>query len=173
MWQKLKNYYHLLQAFVAAIYFNFPSKKLTVIGITGTDGKTTTVSMIYHILKSAGKKVSMVSSVEAIVGNKKYDTGVHVTTPNPWQVQKFLRKALDMKSQYFVLEATSQGLNQYRLAFVDFILAVITNITSEHLDYHKTWQNYALAKAKLFQNAQTSVLNVDDKSFNFLKKIIK
>ncbi|MEK9146584.1 MAG: UDP-N-acetylmuramoyl-L-alanyl-D-glutamate--2,6-diaminopimelate ligase [Patescibacteria group bacterium] len=170
MWQKIKNYYHLVQALTAAIFFNFPSKKLIVIGVTGTDGKTTTVNMIYHILKSSGKKVSMISSVNAQIGPKTYDTGFHVTTPGPWQIQKYLRKAQDALSQYFVLEATSHSLDQNRLALVYFRAGVITNITHEHLDYHKTWENYANAKSKLLRNVQISVLNKDDKgSYNFLK----
>lgn len=169
MWQRLKNFYHLGQALLAAIYCSFPSKKLTVIGVTGTDGKTTTVSMIYYILKSAGFGVSMISSVNAQIDQKIYDTGFHVTTPSPWQIQKLLKKAVAAGSKYFILEVTSHGLDQNRLAFVDFEIGVITNITHEHLDYHKTWENYAHAKAKLFRNTHYSILNKDDQSFNFLK----
>ena len=169
MWQKIKNIYHLAQAFLAAVYFNFPSRKLIVIGVTGTDGKTTTVHMISHILRSNAKKVAMISSVNAKIGDKTFDTGFHVTTPSPWQVQKYLKDAVNSGSQYFVLEATSHGLDQNRLAFVNFKIGVITNITHEHLDYHKTWQNYAKAKLKLFKNTETAILNMDDRSYNFLK----
>lgn len=170
MWQKVKNIYHFVQAFLASVYFGFPSKKLTVIGVTGTDGKTTTVNMIYHILKSAGKKVSMVSSLGATIGDKSQDTGYHVSTPSPFQVQKLLKSAVDAGSEYFILEATSHGLDQNRLAFVKVKVAVVTNITDEHMDYHKTWQNYAQAKAKLFKNVKHSILNKDDKSYEYLKK---
>ncbi len=174
MWQKIKNIYHFLTAFLATIYFHFPSKELTVIGVTGTDGKTTTVNIIYHILKSAGFKVSMVSSVNAQIGTKSYDTGFHVTTPSPWQIQKYLRRAVNSGSKYFVLEATSHGLDQNRLAFVNFEVAVLTNITQDHFDYHKNWQNYALAKEKLFKKAKIAILNLDDnKSFSFLKEKLK
>jgi len=169
MWQRVKNLYHLAQAFLAAVFFNFPSRHLTIIGVTGTDGKTTTTQMIYEILKSVGEKVSVVSSIGAIVNSKIIDTGLHITTPNPWQVQKLLRKAIDSGSKYFVLEATSHGLDQNRLAFVSFKVAVLTNITHEHLDYHKIWQNYLQAKAKLFKNVDISVLNADDESFKLLK----
>lgn len=170
MWQKIKNYYHLAQAATAAIFCNFPSQKLTVIGVTGTDGKTTTVNMIYHILKSASFKVSMISSINAQIGDRLFDTGFHVTTPNSWDIQRFLRVAQRAASQYFVLEATSHGLDQNRLAFVDFKVAVVTNITHEHLDYHKSWENYAQTKARLFQKAQYSILNLDDKkSYDYLK----
>lgn len=170
MWQKLKNIYHLAVSFLAAIYFGFPSKKLTVIGVTGTDGKSTTVNMIYHILKSAGKNVSMVSSVNAQIGNKVYDTGFHVTTPSPWEVQKYLKDAADQKSEYFVLETTSHALDQFRVSNIKFNVATVTNITHEHLDYHKSWENYAKAKSKLFTNAKNAVLNLEDKSFEFLKE---
>lgn len=170
MWQKIKNLFHLAQAIFAAIYFNFPSKKLTVIAVTGTDGKTTTVNMIYHILKESGHKVSAVSSLGANIDNKLTDTGLHVSTPNPYQIQKLLKDAVDAGSEYFVLEATSHGLDQNRLAFVKVEAAVLTNITDEHLDYHKNWQNYTSAKAKLFKNVKYSVLNLDDpKSYQFLK----
>lgn len=169
MWQKLKNYYHLAQALFSALYFGFPSKKLTVIGVTGTDGKTTTVNMIYHILKRAGKKASMISSVNAQIGHKTYDTGFHVSTPSPWQVQKYLKKAAEAGSQYFVLESTSHGLDQNRLAFVKFKVGVLTNIAREHLDYHKTFENYREAKLKLFKNAQFSVINAQDVSYGYVK----
>ncbi|HSX18697.1 MAG TPA: UDP-N-acetylmuramoyl-L-alanyl-D-glutamate--2,6-diaminopimelate ligase [Candidatus Saccharimonadales bacterium] len=172
MWQKLKNYYHLAQAAASAIVFSSPSKKLIVIGVTGTDGKTTTVNMIYHILKEAGKKVSMISSVSAKIGNDEYDTGFHVSTPSPYQVQKYLKKAKDEGSKYFVLEATSHGLDQNRLAFVSFKAGVITNITHEHLNYHKTWENYAKSKLKLLKNSQLKIINLDDKSFGFIKSLI-
>ena len=173
VWQKVKNYYHRAQALASSVFFGFPSKKLMVIGVTGTDGKTTTVNMIYHILKSSDKKVSMVSSVSAQIGQKSYDTGFHVTTPSPWNIQKYLKQAKDSGCEYFVLEATSHGLDQNRLAFVNFKVGVITNITHEHLDYHQTWQNYAKAKSKLFSEVQFSILNKDDKkSFDFLKNNI-
>lgn len=170
MWQKIKNIYHFAQALFAAIFFNFPSKKLTVIGVTGTDGKTTTVNMIYHILKFAGRKVSMISSVNAQIGDKTYDTGLHVSTPSPWKVQNYLSQAAKSGSEYFVLEATSHGLDQNRLTFVDFKVAVLTNITHEHLDYHGTFENYRKAKLKLFKNVQVSVINADDSSYDYVKK---
>ena len=171
MWQKIKNYYHLLQAIAAAIYFGFPSKKLTVIGVTGTDGKTTAVSMIYHILKATGYKTSMISSVSAIIGNKTFDTGLHVTTPGPFAIQRFLKNAIRQGSRHFVLEVTSHGLDQNRLSFVKFTAAVLTNISREHLDYHKSFIDYMKAKGELFQNVNFSILNLDDQSFNFFKKI--
>src|SRR3989344_1019023 len=93
MWQKLKNYYHLAVAILSNIRFGFPSVKLIVIGVTGTDGKTTTTSLIYHILNRAGYSTSMISSVGATIGGNEYEVGFHVTTPSPWALQRFIKKA--------------------------------------------------------------------------------
>ena len=93
--QKIKNVYHLVQAVIANLYYGFPSRKLKVIGVTGTDGKTTTTHLIYHILKSSGKKVSLISSIFANVAGKTYDTGFHVTTPDVFPLYRFLRQSLD------------------------------------------------------------------------------
>src|SRR5574340_277880 len=115
MLQKLKNIYHLLQASLANIYYGFPSRKLKVIGVTGTDGKTTTTHLIYHILKTAGKKVSMVSSIYADIGGKTYDTGFHVTTPDIFPLQRFIRESVKNGDEYLVLETTSHALDQNRV----------------------------------------------------------
>jgi len=169
MWQKTKNIYHYFQALVSAVYFGFPSKKFIVIGITGTDGKTTTVNMLHHILSTNGKKVASISSINAKIGNYTFETGFHVTTPSPWQVQKFLKKSAERNIKYFILESTSHGLDQNRLAFINFEIALITNISHEHLDYHKNKQNYLKSKAKLFKNVNYSILNSDDESYKELK----
>src|SRR3989344_4552590 len=171
MWQKIKNVYHLLRAYAACIYFGFPSKKLTIIGVTGTDGKTTTSHMIYEILKSAGKKVSLISSIHAQIGEKSYDTGFHVTTPDPVSLQKFLKEVVDSHSEFLVLEVTSHGLDQNRIFGIGFKFAVLTNITHEHLDYHKSFENYILAKARLFKGAKVNILNLDDPTFSKIKKL--
>lgn len=169
MWQKLKNYYHLAQAFLASIYFGFPSRNLQVIGITGTDGKSTTASMIYKILTDSGKKAALITSVGVNIGSKIYQTGDHVTTPSPFVLQQILKKAKDANIKYCIIEATSHGLDQNRLAYINFKIAALTNLTNEHLDYHVNWHNYLMAKAKLFKNVHFSVLNQDDKSYKYLK----
>jgi UDP-N-acetylmuramoyl-L-alanyl-D-glutamate--2,6-diaminopimelate ligase len=166
--QRFKNYYHLLQALYAAFNCGFPAKKLKVIGVTGTDGKTTTVNLIYHLLKTAGKKVSMISTVKAVVGDQEYDTGFHVTTPDPAEVQKYLKQMVEAGSEYVVLETTSHGLDQNRVGGCNFQIGVITNVTHEHLDYHKTYERYLLAKAKLLRGVRKSVLNIDDESYSKL-----
>src|SRR3989344_8322928 len=130
-------FWHLPKAILANVLYGFPTRNLKVIGVTGTDGKTTTVNMIYQILKSANKKVSMVSTINAFVAGKSYDTGFHVTSPDPFLVQKFSKSAKDYGDEYLVLEVTSHALDQFRFWGIKFEVGVITNITHEHLDYHK------------------------------------
>ncbi len=171
MWQKIKNIYHLFIAVLANIVFLFPSRGIKVIAVTGTDGKTTTVNLIYHILKSSGKKVSMISSINALIDGKSYDTGFHVTTPNSFALQKFLRKAKKAKSEYFVLEVTSHSIDQNRIFGIPFEVGVLTNITNEHLDYHKTYDRYLKTKAALLKKSKTSIVNTDDISYTLLSDV--
>jgi len=158
----LKGIYHLLVAIASTCYFRFPGSKLTVIGVTGTDGKTTTSTLIYHILKESGKKVSMITSVHAVIAGKSYDTGFHVTTPTAFWVQKYLREAVDHGDAYMVLEVTSHALTQHRVWGIPFAIGVLTNITHEHLDWHKTFDAYVKAKSKLLKASKTVVVNKDD-----------
>ena len=169
--QKIKNIAHFTIALSANLWYGSPSKKLTVIGVTGTDGKTTTSSLIYHILIHAAKKASLITSVSATIGNTSYDTGFHVTTPSPFAVQKFLRQAVDDGSQYFVLETTSHALDQYRVYGIKYEIGLLTNITHEHLQYHKTYEKYVKAKAKLLKWSKLGIINRDDKSYEILQKL--
>lgn len=162
---------HLPEAVIANLQYGFPGRKLKVIGVTGTDGKTTTVNMIYKILKDAGKKVSMISTINAVIGGKSYDTGFHVTSPRSSDVQKYLKRALNCGDEYVVLEVTSHALEQFRVWGIKFDIGVITNITQEHLDYHKTFENYRAAKAKLIKGVRYAVLNKDDGNFSVLSKL--
>ncbi len=169
--QPAKNLYHLIVAFISALLFRFPATKLKVIGVTGTDGKTTTVSLIYYILTNLGLKAGMISTVEAKFGGKVFDTGFHVTTPSSFSIQKFLRKMVDNKIEIVVLEITSHALDQNRCAFVPLYAGVITNVTQEHLDYHKNYKNYLLTKAKILRNVNYRVLNSEEQSFPMLKML--
>lgn len=173
MWQKIKNLYHTSVAVVCAIWFGFPGKKIKVIGITGTDGKTTTTHLTHHILKTAGKKTSMISSVYAEIAGIKYDIGFHVTTPDPWMIQKFLRQAVIAGDEYMVLEVTSHALDQNRVWGIDFEIGVLTNITHEHLDYHQNYPNYVRTKEKLLQMSNVKIINCDDASFSQLDTSVK
>jgi len=161
--------FHLPKAFFASLFNQFPARKLKVIGVTGTDGKTTTVNLIYHILNSAGIKTGMVSTVGAKIGQEEIELGFHVTAPDPWPLQKLLQKMVDRRMEYVILETSSHGLDQYRFGFINFEIGAVTNITHDHLDYHKTYENYLAAKAALFNGVKIAVLNRDDKSYEFLK----
>jgi UDP-N-acetylmuramoyl-L-alanyl-D-glutamate--2,6-diaminopimelate ligase len=166
--QPLINIYHLFKAIIASIYYDFPSKKLILIGVTGTDGKTTTTHLIYHVLKNYVGKASMISSIHADIAGGIIETGSHVTTPDSLKVQKYLRSSLDNKDKFFIIECTSHALNQNRLWGIKFDTSVITNITEEHLDYHKTYKNYVCEKTKLLFRSSKSIINKDDKSYQCL-----
>ncbi len=168
--QKVVNYgYHLPKAYLAARLYGNPGRDLEVICVTGTDGKTTTSTLIYHILKSAKKKVALVSTVDAKIGRKNLKTGFHVTSPNPFALQALLRRMRSQKIRYVVLEVTSHGLDQFRIYPLKPKIAVLTNITHEHLDYHRTFEEYRDAKLKLFKNAEHAVINKDLSIFNDIK----
>lgn len=161
---------HLPEAFLANLVYGFPSRGMKVIGVTGTDGKTTTVNMIYHVLKEAGYMVAMISTVKAMINDQKIDTGFHVTSPLPFDLGHLIKKARQNKAQYLILEVSSFALAQYRVFGIKFDIGVITNITHEHLDYHKTWEDYFLSKVKLIKKVKISVLPFDDPSFPRLKR---
>ncbi|MCL4364260.1 Mur ligase family protein [Patescibacteria group bacterium] len=169
MFQDLKNIYHFLQALLANIYYGFPSRRLNVIGVTGTDGKTTTTQLIAHVLKSSGKKVSFISTVKAVVAGKEYDVGFHVTTPSPFAIQRFLRQSVENGDEYFVLETTSHAIDQNRVWGIDYKLAVLTNVTHEHLDYHRTYEDYIMTKSVILKAAKVAFVNEDDESYNYIK----
>jgi UDP-N-acetylmuramoyl-L-alanyl-D-glutamate--2,6-diaminopimelate ligase len=170
-------------AHLAAAFYDFPARQMTVIGVTGTDGKTTTSNLIFQILQHAGLRVGMVSTVNAVIGDEELDTGFHVTTPDSTDVQRYLSRMLAAGLTHVVLETTSHGLAQHRVAACEFDVSVVTNITHEHLDYHGTWENYRDAKAILFRelaltrnkvhgNPRLGVLNRDERTYAFLKDIV-
>ena len=173
MVRRIKNIGHWLLAVFATIIYGFPAGKLTVIGITGTDGKTSTTYLLYHLLKKAKLPVSMISTVKAVIGSQIYDTGFHVTTPSAFFLQKLLKKAKSEGSRFLVLETTSHALDQFRTLGTSIDIAVITNISHEHLDYHGNLEKYLEAKAKILKGVKTAILNRDDASFNTLKKKVK
>lgn len=161
--------FHFPLAFLAVLFYRYPARHLKVIGVTGTDGKTTTANIIHHLLVMAGKKAALVSTISAKIGRKEISTGFHITSPHPWKLQRLLREIADKGYQFVVLEATSHGLDQHRLFGSNFNVGVITNVTHEHLDYHRTYQRYLQAKAKLFRGVKLAILNRDDDSFGYLK----
>lgn len=169
---------------LAAAFYNWPARKLTVIGVTGTDGKTTTSNIIYKILIAAGIRAGMISTVNAVIGDEVLDTGFHVTTPDAHDVQHYLARMVESGLTHVVLETTSHGWAQHRVDACEFDIAVVTNITHEHFDEHGSYENYRAAKARLFSslertkekpqgNPRLAVINRDDRSFEFLNDFIK
>lgn len=169
LYPPLRNFEHRADAIFRVLKYGYPAKDMIIIGVTGTDGKTTTCHLIYEILKKAGFKVALLSTVGAYVGEEAIDTGFHVTTPDPEQVQSLLAKFKKMGATHVVLEVTSHGLDQHRVLGCNFKVGVLTNITHEHLDYHKTFERYRGAKAKLFRSVDVAVINRDDSSFSYIR----
>jgi UDP-N-acetylmuramoyl-L-alanyl-D-glutamate--2,6-diaminopimelate ligase len=149
--QKFKNIYHFLKALISNVFFAFPSRKLIVIGVTGTNGKTTTVQMIAKVLEATEKKVAVYSTINFKIGNKEDVNKTKFTTESAWNLQKFIKKTVRENCHYLVLETSSHALDQFRVWGVDYNVAVITNITREHLDYHFTMKDYRKTKLKLFR----------------------
>jgi UDP-N-acetylmuramoyl-L-alanyl-D-glutamate--2,6-diaminopimelate ligase len=172
--QKFINYcIHLPKALFWNFFYGFPAKKLKIIGVTGTDGKTTTANMLYHIFEKTGHKVGMVSTIGAKFNGKDLETGFHVTSPDPRSIQKFLKQMRRDGVQTVILETTSHALDQFRYLGIDFDFAVYTNITHEHFDYHINYENYVNAKLKLIDKLKPSgivIANYDDKSFDYIQK---
>jgi len=155
---------------ISAKYGN-PSKHLKVIAVTGTNGKTTTVNYINEILKEAGLKTAMFSTALIEVAGKTQLNDLNMTVASTERMQAFFRDAKQAGVDYVVLEITSHALVQHKLDTVPIEAAVLTNLTQDHLDYHKTMENYAAAKGKLFaKNPRFIVLNSDDEWFEYFDK---
>lgn len=162
MLQKLKNIFHFFEALAATIIYRFPSQKLTVIGVTGTDGKTTTATLIHHILTAAGFKTAILSTLSS----------AHTTTPGRFAVQRFLRRSVDNGCTHAVLEVTSIAVDQYRILGTNFAIGVLTNIANnEHLDYHGTFANYKNTKLHFLATCRQKVMGPELLEIDF-KKIL-
>lgn len=174
-------------AWLAAAWYGFPSHELVVIGITGTDGKSSTAQIMHTLLQTAGLRTGMLSTIKAIIGDQEETLALHVTTPEAPVIQSYLRRMVDAGLTHVVLETTSHALALGRVTAVAYDLAVVTNITHEHLDIHGSWENYFSAKQQLFtmltqerswrfltRNVykqavkKTAVLNGDDASYHRL-----
>lgn len=158
-----------IRAFVKsgiAPLYEIDCSKMKYIGITGTDGKTTSCTMVYHMLKEAGFKPALVTTVSAKIGDMNIDTGFHTTTPSSQEIYDLILKAEESGCTHMILETTSHGLAQGRIMGLKFDAIGYTNITEEHLDYHKTWENLLDAKSLLIKKHTKEnaivVLNMDD-----------
>jgi len=165
--QSLILWTHKIRGILAAVIYRFPSRNLRVICVTGTNGKTTTCHMIAEILRAANYKVAMATTIDFQIGAKRWKNLSKMTTVSPFALQKFIRSSVQAGCHWLVLETTSHAISQYRIWGIKPQMAVLTNITHDHLDYHKTYEEYRATKAKIFEMAQTGIINMDDKSASF------
>ncbi len=166
------NCYHYCLALAGALFYRFPSRKITVIGVTGTNGKSTVVNFISRILEEEGFKTASLSSIKFKIGEEERENRLKMTMPGRFKIQKFLKEALKEGCRYAVLEVTSEGIKQYRHQFIDFNIAVLTNLSPEHIEAHGGFENYRRAKLKLFEKVKDiHVINLEDENKDyFLKK---
>ena len=138
-------------AFIAALFYGFPSRKMKVIGVTGTKGKTTTCNLIAQILNFSGHKTGMATTVNFRIGDYEWKNESKQTMLGRFQLQKLLRQMVKENCEYAVIETSSEGILQYRHCFIDYNIAVFTNLSPEHIERHGGFENYRSAKVKLFE----------------------
>lgn len=153
---------HKAYAEMCANWFGNPTKSLTIVGVTGTNGKTSITYMLKSILEQNGAKVGLIGTIQNMIGGEVFEA--KNTTPGIYELQELFSKMRDAGCAYVIMEVSSHALDQGRVEGISFDLALFTNLTQDHLDYHKTMENYLLAKRKLFENCKTAVINFDDRS---------
>ncbi|MEA3453117.1 MAG: UDP-N-acetylmuramoyl-L-alanyl-D-glutamate--2,6-diaminopimelate ligase [Patescibacteria group bacterium] len=164
----LRLYYQAFPA-LGALLYRFPSRKLTVIGVTGTNGKSTVVELITNILQEAEFKVASISSVRFQIKDQVWQNDLKMTMPGRLKIQRFFKKAVNADCKYVVLEVTSEGIKQFRHKFINFNTVVFTNLTKEHIEAHGSFENYRKTKGKLFKNrgVKTVIVNTDDENAEY------
>ncbi len=153
---------------ICSRFYGCAHKKLKMIGVTGTNGKTTTSYLIKKMLEASGYKTGLIGTVNVIIGKEKYPADL--TTPDPADLHRYLMLMNIAGCDACVMEVSSQALAQQRVHGIKFDCSVFTNLSAEHLDYHKTMQDYAEAKSLLFEMSKISVINNDDDYASFMKK---
>ena len=164
--------YHFAQAVIAGTKNGFPGRKLRVIAVTGTNGKTTTCFMLWNMLKTAGHKTGIMTTVAYGVDKLNPELG-HMTTVDAFTLNDRIKSIADSGAEFLILEVTSHALAEFRTLGIPVEIAIFTNLTHEHLDYHKTLEGYRNAKGKLFKKAKFSILNADDSATKYYKTISK
>lgn len=164
--------YHFKLALLAAFIYGFPGKKIKVIGVTGTSGKSTVVEMISKILEESGFKTASLSSIRFKIDKKEWINDLKMTMPGRFKIQKFLYSAVKENCQFAVIEVTSEGIKQHRHRFINFDTAVFTNLSPEHIESHGGFENYRNEKLKLFKACRNvHVINTDDENAKFFWEI--
>lgn len=146
-----------------------PALKLKIIGITGTNGKTTTATLVHQVLTSLGKKASLLGTVSKIINNRVHQS--KLTTSDPIELAADMKAMVEAGSEYLVMEVSSHALHQHRVGGIDFSVAAFTNLSHDHLDYHETLEEYAAAKKLLFDglnSSATAIVNMDDRFGDFM-----
>jgi len=178
LFKKIEPTGHLIEAVIENVRYGFPGRKVRVIGVTGTNGKTTTSSMIYRMLSEAGIKAGLMSTVAYGSLGEIVPQKVHMTTTQAGKLQRQLKQYAAQGVEWVVLETSSHALAQHRVWGVPYEIAVFTNLTHDHLEYHGTFENYREAKRQLFKNANKhglrfGVVNADDPSAKAFKDSVK
>lgn len=171
---------HFARAVAAAVKYKFPAHGLKVIGVTGTNGKTSTCFFIWKMLNGSGRKAGIMTTVGwgGVPSRSGYALKFkselnHMTTVDSKTLNKRIKKIREARAEYLVLEVTSHAMEQFRTLGVPIEVAAFTNLTHEHLDYHKTMENYRKAKCKLFKKAKFGVINADDGNAKAFMKVSK
>jgi UDP-N-acetylmuramoyl-L-alanyl-D-glutamate--2,6-diaminopimelate ligase len=156
-------------AYMADRWYDHPSGSMKVVGVTGTNGKTTTATMLYNVFRDLGFPCGLFSTVRVLIDGQEFEA-TH-TTPDPWLMQKTMAKMRDDGCEFCFMEVSSHAIDQKRVNYIEFDAGVFTNITQDHLDYHKTFKNYIEAKQKFFtglSNSAFAIYNSDDKNGNIM-----
>lgn len=168
--------YHWLWAALSAFFYGFPSEKLTVIGVTGTDGKTTTCNLLADLFQESGYKIGMATTINFRIGNKTWDNLTKQGMQGRWRTQQLLSKMVKAGCEYAIIETTSEGIKQSRHVGINYDIAVFTNLTPEHIESHGSFDNYKKAKGELFKKTaksckvdteKFSIINLDDKNAQY------
>ncbi len=173
--------YHKVLAIIANLVYNFPSKRIIVIGVTGTNGKSTTVNLIAKVLEGSGAKVGLMTTMNYKIADKEWLNSTRMTMLGRFALQKMLKQMIESGCQYAVVETSSEGIMQNRNWGVHYDVAVMTNLTPEHIEAHGSFENYKKAKGKLFANLskfprkqiggqeikKTIVVNLDDEHWQY------
>ncbi|MFH1533789.1 MAG: UDP-N-acetylmuramoyl-L-alanyl-D-glutamate--2,6-diaminopimelate ligase [Nitrospirota bacterium] len=176
----LRLLFHKIKGFLAALIYFFPADNMIVIGVTGTNGKTTVVNLITNVLNTAGYKVGMTSTINFQINEERWVNANKQTTMSPFKLQKLLRKMVREGCKYAVVEVTSHAVAQSRIFGINFDMAVVTNVTPDHVEYHGSFNSYLNEKGKLFRIVSKGrkkfgvpkvlVMNADDKYYNFFNQ---
>ena len=153
-------------AAAACRFFDYPARRMKMIGVTGTNGKTTTTYMIKAIAEQAGMKAGLIGTIHNMIGDREIHT--ERTTPESIDLQRLLKKMADEGCEILAMEVSSHSLVLKRVYGIEFDVGIFTNLTQDHLDFHETWDNYIRAKSMLFEQSEVSVINIDDDSAAYM-----